>query len=72
MTMADIIAHITGTIFKIEKRLGDSVAAGDEVIILESMKMEIPLESPVAGVVQQILVAEGQVVEEGALVAVVA
>jgi acetyl-CoA carboxylase biotin carboxyl carrier protein len=70
--MANITAHITGTIFKIEKRVGDRVAAGDEVIILESMKMEIPLESPIAGVVQQILVKEGQAVEEGALVAIVA
>jgi acetyl-CoA carboxylase biotin carboxyl carrier protein len=70
--MADITAHIAGTIFKIEKRVGDRVAAGDEVIILESMKMEIPLESPIAGVVQQILVTEGQAVEEGALVAIVA
>ena len=70
--MADITAHITGTIFKIEKRVGDPVAAGDEVIILESMKMEIPLESPIAGVVQQIFVTEGQAVEEGTLVAIVA
>jgi acetyl-CoA carboxylase biotin carboxyl carrier protein len=71
MTMADITAHITGTIFKIEKHVGDSVAAGEEVVILESMKMEIPLESPIAGVVQQILVEEGQAVEEGTLVAVI-
>jgi acetyl-CoA carboxylase biotin carboxyl carrier protein len=69
--MADITAHITGTIFKIAKHVGDSVAAGEEVILLESMKMEIPLESPIAGLVKQILVEEGQAVEEGALVAVV-
>ena len=58
--MAEITAHITGTIFKIEKQTGDTVAEGDEVIILESMKMEIPLESPIAGVVKQICVAEGE------------
>lgn len=69
--MADITAHITGTIFKIEKHVGDNVAAGEDVIILESMKMEIPLESPVAGVVQHILVAEGQAVAEGELLAIV-
>ena len=69
--MADLTAHITGTIFKIEKQVGDNVAAGDEVIIIESMKMEIPLESPIAGVVKEVLVQEGQPVEEGTLVAVV-
>ena len=69
--MADITAHIPGTIFKIAKHVGESVAAGEEVIILEAMKMEIPLESPIAGVMKQILVEEGQAVEEGALVAVV-
>lgn len=69
--MADITAHITGTIFKIEKQVGDAVAEGDEVIILESMKMEIPLESPISGVVKAIYVEEGQAVEEGAVLAVV-
>jgi acetyl-CoA carboxylase biotin carboxyl carrier protein len=69
--MAEITAHIAGTIFKIEKHVGERVTAGEEVIILESMKMEIPLESPIAGVLQQILVEEGQAVAEGALVAVV-
>ena len=69
--MAEVTAHITGTIFKIEARVGSKVAAGDEVIILESMKMEIPLESPIDGVVKEILVKEGQAVEEGDVVAVV-
>ena len=69
--MADIIAHITGTIFKIEKQVGQAVAEDDEVIILESMKMEIPLESPIDGVIKEILVKEGDPVEEGAVVAVV-
>jgi acetyl-CoA carboxylase biotin carboxyl carrier protein len=69
--MADITAHITGTIFRIAKRLGEQVAAGEEVMILESMKMEIPLESPIAGVISAILVHEGEAVEEGAVLAVV-
>ena len=69
--MADITAHITGTIFKIEKHIGDNVAEGDEVIILESMKMEIPLESPISGTVKAIHVEEGQAVEEGMVVAIV-
>ena len=69
--MADIEAHIAGTIFKIEKQIGDRVNEGDEVIILESMKMEIPLESPMAGVITDICVTEGQAVDEGTIVAVV-
>ncbi len=69
--MAEITAHITGTIFKIEKQVGDKVVTGDEVIILESMKMEIPLESPIDGVVKEILVEEGQAVEEGDVIAIV-
>jgi acetyl-CoA carboxylase biotin carboxyl carrier protein len=69
--MADITAHITGIIFKIEKQVGQPVYAGEEVIILESMKMEIPLEAPIAGVITQILVQEGEAVEEGTVVAIV-
>lgn len=69
--MAELTAHITGTIFKIEKQVGDPVAEGDEVIILESMKMEIPIESPIAGVLTTIYVEEGQAVDEGAVVAIV-
>ncbi|MCZ6872957.1 MAG: biotin/lipoyl-binding protein [bacterium] len=69
--MAEVTAHITGTIFKIEAQVGSKVAAGDEVVILESMKMEIPLESPIDGVVKEILVEEGQAVEEGDVVAVI-
>jgi len=59
-------AHITGTVWKIEVKVGDSVAEGQTVAILESMKMEMPVESPAAGSVTAILVKEGQPVEEGA------
>ncbi len=69
--MADITAHITGTIFKIEKQVGDAVSEGDEVIILESMKMEIPLESPISGVIKELKVAEGDAVDEGMVLAIV-
>ncbi|MDH3601888.1 MAG: acetyl-CoA carboxylase biotin carboxyl carrier protein subunit [Candidatus Tectomicrobia bacterium] len=69
--MAEITAHITGTIFKIEKQVGDDVAEGEEVIILESMKMEIPLESPISGVIKEIRVAEGDAVDEDMVVAIV-
>jgi acetyl-CoA carboxylase biotin carboxyl carrier protein len=59
-------AHITGTVWKIEVKVGDSVDEGQTVVILESMKMEMPVEAPSAGKVASIAVAEGQAVEEGA------
>ncbi len=58
-------AHITGTVWKIEKKVGDTVAEGDVVVILESMKMEMPIEAPSAGTIQSISVSEGQAVTEG-------
>ena len=63
--MADIEAHITGTVWKIEVEIGDAVAEGDTVAILESMKMEMPVEAEDEGTVKQIVVAEGQAVSEG-------
>jgi acetyl-CoA carboxylase biotin carboxyl carrier protein len=59
-------AHITGTVWKIEVKVGDAVAEGQTVVILESMKMEMPVESQAAGTVTAVLVAEGASVEEGA------
>lgn len=64
-----IRAPITGRVWKIERRAGDTVSAGEPVIILESMKMEVPVESPAAGVITAVSVAEGDAVEEGAVVA---
>jgi len=66
----DVKAHITGMVFQITSKVGDSLAAGDPVIVLESMKMEIPVEAPRAGTVKEIKVAEGQTVQEGDTVAV--
>jgi len=66
----DVKAHITGVVFQITAKPGDAVAAGDVVIVLESMKMEIPVEAPRAGTVREIQVAEGQTVQEGDTVAV--
>ena len=64
--MATVSAHITGTVWKIEVKVGDAVAEGQTVVILESMKMEMLVESPEAGTVSSVLVKEGQSVEEGA------
>ena len=58
-------AHITGTVWKIEVKVGDPVAEGQTVVILESMKMEMPVEAEDPGVVSEILCEEGQSVSEG-------
>lgn len=63
--MPDIEAHITGTVWKVECQVGDTIAEGDTVVVLESMKMEMPVEAEDEGTVKEILVAEGQSVSEG-------
>ena len=60
-------AHITGTVWKIEISVGDAVTEGQTLVILESMKMEMPVESPAAGRISAILTKEGAAVEEGAV-----
>jgi acetyl-CoA carboxylase biotin carboxyl carrier protein len=70
--MADVEAHITGTVWKIEVAVGDTVQEGDTVLILESMKMEMPVEAEDEGTVQRILVEEGQSVSEGDTLVVLA
>ncbi|HET9934330.1 MAG TPA: acetyl-CoA carboxylase biotin carboxyl carrier protein subunit, partial [Polyangiaceae bacterium] len=52
----DVCAHITGTVWKIEAKVGDSVSEGQTLVILESMKMEMPIESPESGVVAEVAV----------------
>ncbi|AUX32531.1 MULTISPECIES: biotin/lipoyl-binding carrier protein [Sorangium] len=65
--MANVIkAHITGTVWKIEVKPGDKVEEGTVVVILESMKMEMPVEAEDEGTVEEILVTEGAAVTEGA------
>jgi acetyl-CoA carboxylase biotin carboxyl carrier protein len=61
----DVEAHITGTVWKIEVEVGDAVEEGDAVVILESMKMEMPVEVEDPGVVREIRCVEGQSVSEG-------
>ena len=63
--MANIEAHITGTVWKVEVKVGDTVEEGDTVVILESMKMEMPVESEDSGTVRSIHVEEGQAVRAG-------
>jgi acetyl-CoA carboxylase biotin carboxyl carrier protein len=63
--VAAVEAHITGTVWKIECQVGDEVAEGDTVVILESMKMEMPVEAEDAGTVSEVRCQEGQSVQEG-------
>lgn len=63
--MADVAAHITGTVWKIEVKVGQQVSAGDTLVILESMKMEMPVEATDGGTVKEIRCAEAQSVNEG-------
>ena len=67
----EVEAQITGNVWKIEKAVGDTVVEEEVLLILESMKMEIPVESPCAGRVAEIRVSEGDNVEEGAVLAVI-
>jgi acetyl-CoA carboxylase biotin carboxyl carrier protein len=63
--MSDVEAHITGTVWKVEVEVGDHVEEGDTVVVLESMKMEMPVEAEDPGTVREILCEEGQSVSEG-------
>jgi acetyl-CoA carboxylase biotin carboxyl carrier protein len=72
ITMADEIrAEMVANVWKVVKAAGDEVAEGDTLVILESMKMEIPVQSPVGGTVRGVAVGEGSVVQEGDVIAVV-
>ena len=70
--MANVNAHITGTVWKIEVAEGDTVTEGQTCVILESMKMEMPVEAPATGKVEKIMCAEGQAVNEGDVLLVIA
>jgi len=67
----DVEAEITGNVWKIELQPGASVEEEDVIMILESMKMEIPVEAPCAGRLVAIKVSEGDNVEEGHVLAVI-
>jgi acetyl-CoA carboxylase biotin carboxyl carrier protein len=63
--LSDVEAHITGTVWKIECKIGQEVDEGDTLVILESMKMEMPVEAEDPGTVKEIVCKEGQSVSEG-------
>ena len=72
MARVEVESEVTGKVWKVEVGVGDRVAAGDILVILESMKMEIPVESPQAGTVAEMRVSADEPVQEDQVVAVIA
>ena len=64
MTNMTILSDITGNVWKINVKVGDKVAEGDILVILESMKMEIPVEAPNSGTIMELLVKEDDAIAE--------
>ena len=71
MAKIEVTSEVTGNVWKIQAKVGDVLAEEDAIMILESMKMEIPVEAPVAGKLVELLVAEEDSVHEGQVVAVI-
>ena len=71
MSVTRVRTEVAGTVWKIVAAKGAAVAAGDVILIMESMKMEIPIEAPRAGTLIELLVAEGDVLKEDDAVAVI-
>ncbi len=71
MATIEIKSEITGTVWKLQTKPGDRVEAGDTLIIVESMKMEIPVLTEDGGTVKEILVQEKDPVAEGQVVAII-
>jgi acetyl-CoA carboxylase biotin carboxyl carrier protein len=68
-TIIELKSDITGSVWKILKRAGDRIEEEEPLLIMESMKMEVPVISPEAGTVTEILVKEGDTVNDGTVVA---
>ena len=67
----DVRAELTATVWKVVAEVGTAVSAGDELVILESMKMEIPVTAPEAGTLAALNVNEGDAISEGDVLAVI-
>jgi acetyl-CoA carboxylase biotin carboxyl carrier protein len=68
-TTIELKTDITGSVWKVLKQPGDPIGEEEPLLIMESMKMEVPVISPDAGVVREILVKEGDIVSDGTVVA---
>lgn len=71
MSRVEIESEVTGNVWKVETKVGDRVETDDVLLILESMKMEIPVEATCAGTVTELLVGEKDAVEEDQVVVVI-
>lgn len=71
MAKTNVSSEVAGTVWELSVKVGDKVAKGDALVVMESMKMEIPVESPEDGIVVEIRVNKGDPVEEEQVVAVV-
>lgn len=71
MAVIEVESEITGNVWKIERKVGDKVEFEDVIMILESMKMEIPVEAPCAGTIKELFVKEEQSVEEDQVLATI-
>ncbi len=69
--MVNVKSEVTGSVWKLMAAQGQSVASGDVLLVIESMKMEIPVEAPTGGVLRELRVTEGQVIAEGDTLAVI-
>jgi len=69
--MAQVLAEMVANVWKVVVSAGDAISVGDPLVILESMKMEIPVESPLTGTVKEVRVQEGGLLQEGDVIAVV-
>ncbi len=70
MAVVNVKSEIAGNVWKIQTKPGDRIEVDGEIMILESMKMEIPVLSPKSGVITEIRVSEGDAISEGQLVAI--
>ncbi|HAT29130.1 MAG TPA: acetyl-CoA carboxylase biotin carboxyl carrier protein subunit [Gammaproteobacteria bacterium] len=71
MAKIEVTSEVTGNVWKLQAKVGDVLAEEDVIMILESMKMEIPVEAPVAGKLVELSVAEENSVDEDQVVAVI-
>lgn len=71
MSRVEVTSDVTGIVWKVETNVGDHVDAQDVLLVLESMKMEIPVEAPCAGTIAELLFQEGDAVEEDQLVVII-
>ena len=71
MAKIEVTSEVAGNVWKVQAKVGEVLAEEDVIMILESMKMEIPVEAPVAGKLVELLVAEEESVDEDQVVAVI-